>query len=229
MPSLPTPGWELMGVTALTPRNAWAVGSLAVKTKNSRPLIEHWNGSSWRRVQSPNPRGPEDELLAISARSARDIWAVGDYRTGGETRPLVLHWNGRRWQQVAIPSPRRGGALWGVTAIGAKDGWAVGMGARRALAEHWNGRAWRVVAVRAPAGSPAPSLWAVSASSATNVWAAGQIGYGLHPKALVEHWDGRAWTSSPTGTMGSVILSGIAAVSANNVWAVGERPSGTLR
>lgn len=229
VPSLPTPGWRLMGVAALTRRNVWAVGSLAVKTKNSRPLIEHWNGSSWRRVPSPNPRGPEDELLAISARSAHDVWAVGDYRTRGETRPLVLHWNGRRWKQVATPSPPRGGALWGVTAIGAKDAWAVGMGARRSLAEHWNGRAWRVVSVRAPAGLPAPSLVAVSASSSTDVWAAGQYGYGVHAKALVEHWDGHAWTSSPTRIAGSVVLFGITAVSGRNVWAVGERASGSLR
>jgi hypothetical protein len=229
VPSPSTRGWTLRGVAAVTRRNAWAVGSLAVKTKNSRPLIEHWKGSSWRRVSSPNPPGPEDELLAISARSARDIWAVGDYRSRGATRPLVLHWNGRRWKQVASHGPPLGGALWGVTAIGAKDAWAVGQGATRPLAEHWNGRAWDVVSVRAPAGSTAPFLAAVSASSPSDVWAAGQDGYEPHAKALVEHWDGRAWTSFPTRTVGDEILTGIAAVSRSNVWAVGERLLESLR
>jgi hypothetical protein len=228
VPSLQTGGTQLLGVAAVTRRNVWAVGTLAVKTKNSRPLIEHWNGSAWRRVPSPNPRGPEDELIAISARSASDIWAVGDYRTGGETRPLVLHWNGRRWKQVVTPSPPRGGALWGVTAIGVKDAWAVGQGPTRPLAEHWNGRVWRVVSVRAPIGSPAPSLLAVSASSPTDVWAAGQHGYGPDAKALVEHWDGHAWTSSRSAAARYTSLFGIAALSGRNVWAVGGREP-TLR
>src|SRR5262249_53369543 len=152
--SLQNPGTKLMGVAAVTRRNAWAVGSVAVKTKNSRPLIEHWNGSSWRREPAPNPSGPEDELLAISARSAHDIWAVGDHRAKGHTHTLVLHWDGRRWRQVPSSSPgAQDSSLWGVTVIGAKDAWAVGVSGTGPLAEHWNGRAWRVVPVRPPAGS----------------------------------------------------------------------------
>jgi len=223
-PSLQTPGTKLMGVAAVTRRNAWAVGALAVKTKNSRPLIEHWNGSSWRRVPSPDPRGPEDELLAISARSPRDIWAVGDHRAGNHTRTLVLHWDGRRWKQVPSPSPAaEDSSLWGVTVVGAKDAWAVGVGGNRSLAEHWNGHAWRVVSVRSPAGSTANSLLAVSGSSPTDVWAAGQDGYGAAARGLVEHWDGHAWSYSRTGAAGYVNLSGIAAPSASDVWAVGAR------
>lgn len=219
VPSPRVVGYKLMSIAALTRRNAWAVGSLRVRSKNSRPLIEHWNGSSWRRVASPNPSGPEDELLAISARSARDIWAVGDHRAAGRTRALVLHWNGDRWMQVASPS--HGGSLWGVAAIGAKDVWAVGEGGTRPMAEHWNGRAWRGVSVRLPVGSSAINsyLWAVSALSSTDVWAVGQD---LHKhKALIEHWDGHAWTPSPAA--GEKSLFGIAAVSASNVWAVGSR------
>lgn len=219
MPSVRARGSELLGVAALTRRNAWAVGFLAVKRIYSRPLIEHWNGSVWRRVASPNPRGSEDALVAISARSARDIWAVGNYRARGGTRPLVLHWNGLRWMQVASPSPSRGGSLSGVAAIGAKDAWAVGEGGTGPLTEHWNGRAWRVVSARPPAaGLMNTSLRAVSASSPTNVWSAGQEGY-LPTKALVDHWDGHAWSSRTTAGY----LSGIAAVSANDVWAVGLR------
>ena len=224
VPSLQTPGTKLMGVAAVTRRNAWAVGSLAVKTKNSRLLVEHWNGSSWRRVPTSNPSGPEDELIAISARSARDIWAVGDHRSAGQTRPLVLHWDGSRWKQMASPSPPQGGALWGVTAIRAKDAWAVGVGGtRRSLAEHWNGHAWRVVSVRSPVHSTANFLLAVSASSSTDVWAAGQDGYGRAARGLVEHWNGHAWSYSRTAAAGDLDLSGIATVSARDVWAVGSR------
>ena len=221
VPSPQTPGTRLMGVAALTPRNAWAVGSLAVKTKNSRLLIEHWNGRLWRQVLSPNPKGPEEELLAISARSARDIWAVGDHRAGGHTRTLVLHWNGRRWTQVPSPSPAaQDSSFWGVTAIGAKDAWAVGVRGTRALAEHWNGRSWRVVPVGTPAGSTAAFLRTVSASSSADVWAAGQYGY-RPAKGLVEHWNGRAWAPASIPAARNDSLFGIAAPSARDVWAVG--------
>jgi hypothetical protein len=223
MPSVRARGSKLRGVAALTRRNAWAVGFLAVKRIYSRPLIEHWNGSVWRRVASPNPRGSEDALVAIAARSARDIWAVGNYRFRGETQPLVLHWNGLRWKQVASPSPSRGGSLSGLAVLGAKDAWAVGEGGTGPLTEHWNGRAWRVVSVRLPAGSSAIncSLSTVSASSSTDVWAAGQDVY--KHRALVEHWDGHAWTTSRAATAGYDSLSGIAVLSARDVWAVGVR------
>lgn len=219
MPSVRARGSRLLGVAALTRRNAWAVGLLAVKRIYSRPLIEHWNGSAWHRTASPNPRGSEDALVAISARSARDIWAVGNYRSRGETQPLVVHWNGLRWMQVASPSLSEGGSLWGVAAIGANDAWAVGAGRKGPLTEHWNGRAWRVVSARSPAaGSINTSLTAVSASSPTDVWS---IGEDVHPpvKALVDHWNGRAWSSRTTGGY----LFGIASLSARDVWAVGIR------
>jgi hypothetical protein len=221
MPSVRARGSELLGVAALTPRNAWAVGLLAVKRIYSRPLIEHWDGSAWHRVASPNPRGSEDALVAIAARSARDIWAVGNYRSRGETQPLVLHWNGHGWKQLATPS--RGGSFSGVAVLGAKDAWAVGAGRTGPLTEHWNGRAWRVVSVRLPAGSSAinSSLSTVSASSSTDVWAAGQDWY--KHRALVEHWDGHAWTTSRAPTAGYDSISGIAVLSARDVWAVGVK------
>jgi hypothetical protein len=223
MPSVRVRGSKLLGVAALTPRNAWGVGLLTVKRIYSRPLIEHWNGSAWRRVASPNPRGSEDALVGIAARSARDIWAVGNYRARGETQPLLLHWNGHGWKQVASPSPSRGGSLSGVAVLGAKDAWAVGEGGTGPLAEHWNGHAWRVASVRLPAGSSAinSSLSTVSASSSTDVWAAGQDWY--KHRTLVEHWNGHGWTTSRGPTAGYDSLSGIAVLSARDVWVVGVR------
>ena len=74
-----TDGSELLGVAAVSRRDAWAVGWEPARQWDSKPLIEHWNGLSWRQVTSPFPVG-NDELLAISAISADDIWAVGGSR-----------------------------------------------------------------------------------------------------------------------------------------------------
>jgi hypothetical protein len=228
VPSLHVAGTKLMGCRCGGASDRLG-GRVAGSEKEEQP-------SAYRALErlfveartEPEPERPEDELLAISARSARDIWAVGDHRAGHHTRTLALHWDGRGWKQVASPSPTAtDSSLWGVTAIGAKDAWAVGVSGMRPLAEHWNGRAWRVVPVRPPAGSTESFLRAVSASSSTDVWAAGQDGY--KPKALVEHWDGHAWTSAPTAAVSSHILSGIAGVSASDVWAVGTNAPTGLR
>ncbi len=60
--SIPAPsgglGGTISGVLDLAPNNAWAVGRTTNSTTNiSRTLIEHWNGSAWSIVTSPNPDG----------------------------------------------------------------------------------------------------------------------------------------------------------------------------
>jgi len=43
-------------------------------------VIEHWTGSAWAAVPSPDPESTS--LQSISATSASDIWAVGDNPAG---------------------------------------------------------------------------------------------------------------------------------------------------
>jgi hypothetical protein len=171
---------QLRGVTAVSGTNAWAVGSYtdAASHSLSQTLIAHWNGQAWTQVPSPNPNH-RSELTAVSAASARDAWAVGEYFDGAGDQTLIEHWNGHTWTRVPSPDPAgffHGNNLLGVTDISARDAWAVGEYSRhrvqRTLLLHWNGSSWKTV------GSPNPgstannwSLGAVSASSATNVWA----------------------------------------------------------
>src|SRR5258706_2571034 len=56
----PTPqGNVLNAVVALSPSDAWAVGFKGSSNVNeSRTLIEHWDGSRWTVVSSPNPGSP---------------------------------------------------------------------------------------------------------------------------------------------------------------------------
>jgi len=78
-------GWNILfGVTALAPNNVWAAGYFTEQPNSTRPtktLIEHWDGTSWTIVPSPNV-GPHsvyqsNELWGITAVSANDIWAFG--------------------------------------------------------------------------------------------------------------------------------------------------------
>ena len=132
MPS-PNPGGsypyhELDGVAAVSSTDAWAVGFSApnMQFRRARTIIEHWNGSSWTTVPSPNPGGSSgfSALYGVSAVSSTDVWAVGYYAHNG-SRPLVLHWNGARWARVASRSPSFA-ILDGVAAISSTKALAVG-------------------------------------------------------------------------------------------------------
>src|SRR3954451_20005135 len=96
----------LYGVTAISPDNAWAVGE-QLMGGTDKPLIEHWNGSSWSVVPSPTPVGAlYSRLKSVDAVSANNVWAVGDLglRRGVE-RTLIEHWNGTSWHRVPSPNP----------------------------------------------------------------------------------------------------------------------------
>jgi len=139
----PNPGFGfniLFGVVALAPNNVWAAGYFTEQVNSTRPaktLIEHWDGTSWKIVPSPNV-GPHsqyqtNELWGITAVSANDIWAFGavfDASGSGQQSTLVLHWNGTSWTIVASPSPGSGGfrvdILFGGTVIPTGDLWLVG-------------------------------------------------------------------------------------------------------
>jgi len=61
-------------------------------------LIEHWNGTAWKRVPSPTPDTPKNlpmgpkVLTSVAATSATNAWAVGYYFNGAANQALALHW-----------------------------------------------------------------------------------------------------------------------------------------
>jgi hypothetical protein len=179
----------LRGVAAVDTRHMWAVGQRYGKNPyGDTTLTMRFNGSVWSAVRSPNPLSATDTdqnwLTSVAALAADDVWAVGRYgnHDGGPLdQTLVEHWNGSRW--TVVPSPSPGGAsadndLWGVTARGPDDVWAVGgVGAflnpqfSSPLSLHWDGSQWKQVAIAAP---EAGELLGVAAEPGdTEIWATG--------------------------------------------------------
>lgn len=195
-------------------------------------FIERWNGRRWRVAVAPIPHGAI--LWSVSASRATDVWAVG--QTGGG-RPLIEHWDGLRWRVVS-PAPQRS-ILFAVAARTPHDAWAVGVRNRgsggKTLIEHWNRARWTVIpSPNPPAASgrrPYAILEAVTAISATDVWAAGYSGAGAPAatsRTLIEHWDGRRWrivrspnVRSAAGVVNDILFS-ISGGRADEVWAVGS-------
>ncbi|MGD1052592.1 MAG: hypothetical protein ABR950_02065 [Candidatus Dormibacteria bacterium] len=216
----------LAGVAAISPTDVWAVGGAGPAGQAATTLTEHWNGNTWSIVKSPDASNEAalggDQLTAVAAVSAADIWAVGYIGTPGVSssaqeesqstavQTLTEHWNGTAWSVVDAPdAPARDGVepwdvLTSIAATSTDDVWAVGVTewpltygggnfvAAQPLVEHWNGSYWAIVAVPDP--EPAPPDWALA--------------QGGNPPAA-------------TATVGSVALLGVTASSAGDVWLVG--------
>lgn len=219
----------LYNVAALSGSNVWAVGRYTDSHSNQLTLVEHWNGTTWAVVPSPNPSASFNTLSGITAISANNIWAVGfSVATNGFRNTLVEHWNGAKWSVAASPNlPGRSSVLNSIAAVSANDIWVVGDAPDAnnnyvTLSEHWNGSAWKIV----PSPNPSPTfshLYGVTALASNNIWAVGFYASVDTFKSLVIHWDGSKWNvvSSPNPGTDSNILNAITALSATNIWAVG--------
>jgi hypothetical protein len=230
----PNPGRNgsgLLGVAAVSSSNAWAVGySFAIggggAPDTQRTLIEHWNGSAWKQVASPNVGGAriQSRLLGVAVVSRRSAWAVGSYISASGTTggALIEHWNGCAWK--IVKSPKLAGGLEGVAAVSSSSVWAVGAQSKGTLVEHWNGRTWKIVP-SPDRGSGGSNLLAVAALSSRNAWAVGISVAQTVQQTLIEHWNGRVWkvvpSPNPAASLGDGLFA-VAAASSRNVWAVGS-------
>lgn len=217
---------ELFGIDAVSANDAWAVGSYFTPTTGSMlTLIEHFDGTRWMRVPSPNGAAYGNQLSAVSVVSASDVWAVGSYGDISPYGALALHWNGTEWSIVPVPNPNPNfpQRLNGVSARAADDAWAVGsyqMDGGHAFTVHWDGTQWTQVDIPS---DPSDPLYAVKAISASDVWAVGG-GADLSITPLILHWDGTTWTDFSGSGSGSLLA--VDAVSASDVWAVGKTGEG---
>jgi hypothetical protein len=114
----------LYSVTAVDARDVWAAGLEQNADGTFQTLIEHFDGTAWQKVDTPNPGAYGDQLYAVSADGPDDVYAVGQRNDRGSDTPLVLHFDGRRWKVAHVPATP-GTVLQAVTV---HDGqvWAVG-------------------------------------------------------------------------------------------------------
>jgi hypothetical protein len=176
----PSPGQfgdSFSGVSVIGPDDVWAVGdAVTSQFETFAAFTEHWNGTAWSAVPAPRP-GIGSELRAVTSAGSNDVWAAGEFDvqtpTGTASFTLTERWNGTAWSEVASPGPTGDDLFNGVAAVSADDIWAVGSQAGRSdLVAQWNGKAWAIVP--SPRRAHALNLlWAVSAPSATDIWADG--------------------------------------------------------
>jgi hypothetical protein len=223
----------LNGVAAISPTNAWAAGFQNNSAwAANRTLIEHWNGTSWSTVVSPNPSGGYDDLWGTFAASSTDVWAVGRASTtlGGQAT-LTEHWNGTSWSVVPSPNASSYDDLHRVFGSSSTDVWAVGTAYNTAsnvaapLIEHWNGSAWRIVPSPVLGSSYLRGAWATAPGDAWIVGEWDSPAPAYTPHVLIYHWDGTSWKSVTSPSAVGYALYGVTASSQSDAWISGVQTS----
>src|SRR5438067_4279107 len=236
---------ELNSINAVTANDVWAVGDVLNTSNVGRTLAEHWNGTAWSVVPTPNQGAGDNVLISVVAIGSNDVWAVGYWRADNNSprQSLTEHWNGSSWTNVANTQiANASNSLFGVSAGASNDVWAVGrslnvpqtnLGPRgQTLVMHWNGTTWTNVSTPPPTGTTGSfdvnELIAVKVLAANDAWAVGDVvdytgsSVALGPLALIEHWNGVAWAqvaAAPDNPNGD-FLSDIGGT-ASDLWTVG--------
>lgn len=233
----------LNGVYAVSENDVWAVGS--------RGTLLHYDGSSWTAYGRPADPGATS-FNAISGTGPKDLWAVGagnavarntgqgwlpvatgqpasvDYSgvyaasasevwivgfNNGSSQPVLLHWNGTTFTPESVPTVQRLNAVGGA---GPGVVYVVGTGSTFL---RWTGSSFVNIGA-----SVTSNLLAVTATSASDVWASGtsvpdpmnmvvQVGC-----VLKYNGSGGATLVRP---LPNVTLYGVSAASASDVTFVG--------
>jgi hypothetical protein len=234
---IPEPGAEgniLYGVAAISNRDVWGVGGQRDVNGVWHPLVEHWNGTTWRIGHFPTTTNAGSELLyAVSAATGSDVYAVGQDGTGFPERIVIGHFHAHGWSLVRSPAdasesldPLGLDATHGaVTIVGQREpdtvpnrtlvaaGPSSGVGLRTTPSQ----------------GAGENDLFSVTTASDGSKWA---DGWYIDPKTgnhepIIEQGLGVKWSIVPTPDLnadqGDNGLAGIAAIPGGGLWAVGLR------
>jgi hypothetical protein len=173
-----------------------------------------------RLLQSTaTPSGAQQtSLAAVACASMNSCVAVGYYKNSSSTIvPLAERWDGIEWTTLSpvVPSGAVETRLEGLscsseTSCTAVGYYQTGTEAFSTLVERWNGTTWSTVTSPNASGRSRSYLYDVSCTGSSDCWAVGKGTYKAseesatkEPSALLEHWNGTAWsvssaTSPPT-------------------------------
>ncbi len=71
--------WDLRAIAAIADYDIWAVGAGNFSTiSGPATLLEHWDGTSWTIVGSPDPGTSTNALFAVTALSDGSVVAAGN-------------------------------------------------------------------------------------------------------------------------------------------------------
>ena len=137
---------NIRAMAAISASNVWAVGTAFYPGDHWDTLIEHWNGTRWSVIPTPQP-SVFNELTSIDVVTATNIFVAGnseDNSPGPDPNEATsLHWNGSSWSQLAGPRTPTGADINALTGTNGRDIWMLGdSGAGNAYYAHYDGTRW---------------------------------------------------------------------------------------
>ena len=173
------------------------------------------------------PAGGQSGLTGVSCVSTFCL-AVGfeapgsSLSTSGLSTPLVERWTGRSFVKFSAP-PTPGASLYAIDCPSSAYCLAVGRDAPNAYSARWSGHRWQVLSTPSPATLNGDILTGLSCVSPMNCWSVGYTD-GAAPgiSALVEHWNGVAWSVIPVPSPHASLLNAVSCSSRADCWAVGS-------
>jgi hypothetical protein len=193
---------------ALSANDAWVLGGSNLGgggyAPTGTPVAAHWNGKAWGG--DALPKQATGYVVAASATSPSDIWAVTEYSA------YVLHFNGRHWS-VPAHLPDTFEQVTGITAISPADAWVFGGGgAIGGIGTwHYDGKTWQK-----SQGGTAQGLEYASAISSKDIWG---VGGRLSPASAIVRFNGKTWQPVTAKALSGLQFEAIAAFSDKDVWA----------
>jgi hypothetical protein len=217
---------QLLGVTCVNAGDCWAVGDSLnnASAVASHTLVEHYAGSQWTAVATPDRSSGVNVMLSgVACVSATNCWAVGDTGDDNVTHQLIEHYTGGHWVLVDATDPPSAQyvLLYGVACDSAGVCWAVGSAGdasvSRPLIEESTRSGWVPVDASNLSSGPFVGLYAVTCLG-RDCWAVGSGGIG-NP-LLLAHSTGTNWTPSAHSIGGASL--GVACDTARDCWSVGD-------
>jgi hypothetical protein len=209
-------------------------------------LVEHWAGTSWRRVRLPAKVQRGWNAFAsgsvLGAESSTDVWAVSSGPTGPTRSRMQIRYlrlDGRRWSVGTIPGTAVGSGkathfvlVQTVKVISPTDVWVFGGVLRSGsvpiepLAEHFDGRRWARQLV--PGNGLVVSVAVFSARKILALVGSNDyLGLGTPTPSLVQ-WNGTTWKPSsvqpphlPPSPLAD--LTAMYAEPGGHIWLAGDR------
>jgi hypothetical protein len=237
------------------PDDLWAVGyQLSADESQESLLIEHYDGTKWENLPFPAQENACDSGLsdcfldatAVAASAPDNAWLAGNVAQPNDTQHVLAHWNGTSWKLATAPCLEGTATatcdpegtdlnrLTGLTVLSPTDAWASGSEGNVndenfniPYVLHFNGTSWSLT--KTPnRGGEGSLLNAISAVSASDIWAVGQVQQ-LNGaiQTLTEQFNGTAWavvaSPSPGSSPTDDGLDGVASAGSGQVFAAGAR------
>lgn len=230
---------ELFDISCSSRSSCVAVGDYTARSGARRPFSQHWTGTGWRRLSTPDAARARSGILdGVECRASRCM-AVGFAQTSSnplQSIGLAQAWNGHSWRVLSFPDPA--GTLFAdVQDVSCAPPACVAVGfsetsgqQARSLAELWQAGKWRLL--KGPDKAPAGVILdGVSCPATTSCVAVGlrPTGSAAGDALAAQAWNGRRWrtmrTPDPVLAIGS-FLNQVSCPSAGRCLAVGSQGSG---